>query len=53
MCLLGMQFPVMKEADAMFAAEKAPEWKDGESCHRCKDKFGTFNRRVSLILISL
>ncbi|XP_070187544.1 hepatocyte growth factor-regulated tyrosine kinase substrate-like isoform X4 [Littorina saxatilis] len=41
----GFQFPVLKEADAMFAAEKAPEWKDGETCTRCRVQFGMVQRK--------
>ena len=43
----GYTFPTLKEADAMFMAEKAPEWKDGECCHRCRVQFTTFQRKVS------
>ena len=43
---VGYQFPTLKEADAMFMAEKAPEWKDGETCHRCRVQFSTFQRKV-------
>ncbi|XP_069124186.1 hepatocyte growth factor-regulated tyrosine kinase substrate-like isoform X2 [Argopecten irradians] len=41
----GYTFPALKEADAMFTAEKAPEWKEGDVCNRCRTKFGTFNRQ--------
>ena len=44
---LGYSFPVLKEADAMFTAEKAPEWKEGDVCNRCRTKFGMVNRQVS------
>lgn len=43
----GFSFPVLKEADAMFMAEKAPEWKDGEVCTRCRVQFSMVQRRVS------
>jgi hypothetical protein len=42
----GYTFPTLKEADAMFMAEKAPEWKEGDACARCRTRFGTFNRQV-------
>ncbi|XP_062594455.1 hepatocyte growth factor-regulated tyrosine kinase substrate-like [Saccostrea cucullata] len=41
----GHTFPTLKEADAMFTAEKAPEWKEGDTCARCRTRFGTFNRQ--------
>ncbi|XP_076448857.1 hepatocyte growth factor-regulated tyrosine kinase substrate-like [Babylonia areolata] len=41
----GYQFPVLKEADAMFMSEKAPEWKDGETCTRCRVQFGMVQRK--------
>lgn len=28
------KFPPLKESDAMFSADTAPEWADGEVCHR-------------------
>lgn len=28
------KFPPLKESDAMFSADSAPEWADGEVCHR-------------------
>ena len=43
----GYQFPTLKEADAMFMSEKAPEWKDGETCTRCRVQFGMVQRKVS------
>lgn len=30
----GFKFPALKESDAMFSADTAPEWADGEVCHR-------------------
>jgi hypothetical protein len=30
----------------MFMAEKAPEWKDGETCTRCRVQFGMVQRKV-------
>ena len=41
----GHSFPVLKEADAMFVAESAPEWKDGEVCHRCRVQFSMVVRK--------
>lgn len=45
MKLEGHTFPTLKEADAMFMAEKAPEWKEGDCCNRCRTKFGMVNRQ--------
>ncbi|KAK2166855.1 hypothetical protein LSH36_34g03012 [Paralvinella palmiformis] len=41
----GYTFPTLKEADAMFKAESAPDWADGECCHRCRVTFSTFLRK--------
>jgi len=41
----GHSFPVLKEADAMFMADSAPEWKDGEVCHRCRVQFSMVVRK--------
>nr|XP_006814774.1 PREDICTED: hepatocyte growth factor-regulated tyrosine kinase substrate-like isoform X2 [Saccoglossus kowalevskii] len=41
----GYSFPPLKESDAMFAADKAPEWVDGEVCHRCRVEFGMMQRK--------
>lgn len=41
----GHKFPVLKESDAMFAADVAPDWAEGEVCHRCRIQFNTFNRK--------
>lgn len=41
----GYKFPVLKEADAMFVAEKAPEWKDAETCTRCRVQFSMMQRK--------
>ncbi|XP_070581327.1 hepatocyte growth factor-regulated tyrosine kinase substrate-like [Ptychodera flava] len=41
----GYSFPPMKESDAMFVAEKAPEWVDGDVCHRCRVEFGVLQRQ--------
>lgn len=41
------KFPVLKESDAMFSADTAPEWADGDCCHRCRVQFGLVQRKVS------
>nr|XP_057904153.1 hepatocyte growth factor-regulated tyrosine kinase substrate isoform X4 [Doryrhamphus excisus] len=41
----GNVFPEFKESDAMFAAERAPEWVDAEECHRCRVQFGVMTRK--------
>lgn len=41
----GFKFPVLKESDAMFAADSAPQWVEGDSCHRCRAAFGIMNRK--------
>ncbi|XP_077260053.1 hepatocyte growth factor regulated tyrosine kinase substrate [Temnothorax americanus] len=41
----GYQFPVLKESDAMFRADTAPAWADGEVCHRCRVTFGMVQRK--------
>uniref|UniRef100_A0A1I8MHY3 Hepatocyte growth factor-regulated tyrosine kinase substrate n=1 Tax=Musca domestica TaxID=7370 RepID=A0A1I8MHY3_MUSDO len=41
----GHQFPELKEADAMFAMDTAPNWTDGKKCHRCRDDFSFTNRK--------
>jgi len=30
----------------MFLSEKAPDWHDGEFCHRCRVQFGLVQRKV-------
>ncbi|XP_064866904.1 hepatocyte growth factor-regulated tyrosine kinase substrate-like [Oncorhynchus nerka] len=42
----GHVFPEFKESDAMFAAERAPDWVDAEECHRCRVQFGVMTRKV-------
>ena len=42
----GYSFPALKESDAMFAAETAPEWKDADCCSRCRATFGMVQRKV-------
>lgn len=41
----GFKFPTIRESDAMFSADSAPEWMDGNSCHRCRIQFNVINRR--------
>ncbi|CAG9584732.1 unnamed protein product [Danaus chrysippus] len=41
----GHKFPPQKESDAMFSADTAPEWADGEVCHRCRVAFSLMVRR--------
>uniref|UniRef100_A0ABD2VY21 Hepatocyte growth factor-regulated tyrosine kinase substrate n=1 Tax=Trichogramma kaykai TaxID=54128 RepID=A0ABD2VY21_9HYME len=41
----GFEFPALQESDAMFVADNAPEWVDGETCHRCRTAFSTFVRK--------
>lgn len=42
----GYKFPAMKESDAMFSADTAPEWADGQCCHRCRVQFTVMQRKV-------
>ncbi|KAL7740033.1 hypothetical protein ACLKA6_016878 [Drosophila palustris] len=41
----GHSFPELKEADAMFTADTAPNWADGKVCHRCRVEFTFTNRK--------
>ncbi|CAG2174981.1 unnamed protein product, partial [Oppiella nova] len=41
----GYKFPVLKESDAMFAADSAPDWADGECCNRCRTQFSLVQRK--------
>ncbi|XP_057319730.1 hepatocyte growth factor-regulated tyrosine kinase substrate [Microplitis mediator] len=41
----GYMFPELKESDAMFSADTAPEWADGEVCHRCRVAFSIVQRK--------
>lgn len=41
----GFQFPKLNESDAMFLADTAPEWLDGEACHRCRIRFSMVQRK--------
>ncbi|KIH67017.1 FYVE zinc finger [Ancylostoma duodenale] len=48
MKLAGFDFPSIKEADAMFTAQVAPDWHDGTECFRycfCRAEFSLFNRK--------
>lgn len=45
MKLEGYKFPAMREADALFVAESAPDWLEGECCHRCRSDFSLTNRK--------
>lgn len=41
----GHQFPPLKETEAMFAADSAPQWADGDCCHRCRVQFNLVQRK--------
>ncbi|XP_031354066.1 hepatocyte growth factor-regulated tyrosine kinase substrate isoform X2 [Photinus pyralis] len=41
----GYKFPTLRESDAMFTADSAPEWVDGEVCHRCRSGFSLISRK--------
>ncbi|KAH6942143.1 hypothetical protein HPB50_001439 [Hyalomma asiaticum] len=41
----GYKFPYLKESDAMFSADQAPEWADGDCCHRCRVQFSLVQRK--------
>ncbi|XP_039753795.1 hepatocyte growth factor-regulated tyrosine kinase substrate isoform X2 [Pararge aegeria] len=41
----GHKFLPLKESDAMFAADIAPEWAQGEVCHRCRVAFSLIMRK--------
>ncbi|GAB0095928.1 Hepatocyte growth factor-regulated tyrosine kinase substrate [Sergentomyia squamirostris] len=41
----GHNFPELKEADAMFTSDTAPEWADGDVCHRCRVAFSFTQRK--------
>jgi len=51
--LTGFSFPTLKESDAMFLSEKAPDWHDGEFCHRCRVQFGLVQRKVDTACTSI
>ena len=44
----GWKFPAVREAEAMFEADTAPEWAEGDVCHRCRVAFGMMTRQVLL-----
>ena len=35
----NFEFPLGQESDAMFTADIAPDWAEGDTCHRCRAKF--------------
>lgn len=41
----GYKFPPQRETDAMFSADTAPEWANGEVCHRCRVAFSLIQRK--------
>lgn len=41
----GFKFPAVRESDAMFSADSAPEWLDGSVCHRCRAGFSVLVRK--------
>lgn len=41
----GHKFPTLKESDAMFRADIAPPWVDGDVCHRCRVSFNMVQRK--------
>ncbi|CAG0887152.1 unnamed protein product [Cyprideis torosa] len=41
----GHTFPQLRESDAMFSADTAPKWLDGECCHRCRAEFTMLRRK--------
>nr|CAG4649297.1 EOG090X05AE [Scapholeberis mucronata] len=41
----GYTFPTLRESDAMFAADRAPNWSDGDNCHRCRVQFSVIVRK--------
>lgn len=41
----GRTFPELKEADAMFTSDTAPDWVDGEVCDRCRTAFSFTQRK--------
>ena len=41
----GFKFPYLRESDAMFAADAAPSWAEGDNCHRCRVAFGLIQRQ--------
>uniref|UniRef100_A0A914UMU4 Hepatocyte growth factor-regulated tyrosine kinase substrate n=1 Tax=Plectus sambesii TaxID=2011161 RepID=A0A914UMU4_9BILA len=45
MKLEGFEFPSLRESEAMFVAESAPDWADGDECFRCRTQFGLLTRK--------
>ncbi|XP_042864604.1 hepatocyte growth factor-regulated tyrosine kinase substrate-like isoform X2 [Penaeus japonicus] len=41
----GFHLPTVSESDAMFTADRAPDWADGECCHRCRSQFTIIRRK--------
>lgn len=41
----GHAFPPLKESDAMFKADTAPEWAEGNVCFKCRTEFGVLTRK--------
>ncbi|KAL1498011.1 hypothetical protein ABEB36_008874 [Hypothenemus hampei] len=41
----GFKFPVLRESDAMFSTDNAPDWQDGDQCHRCRVQFTFIQRK--------
>lgn len=41
----GHHMPTVSESDAMFTADRAPDWADGECCHRCRSQFTMLRRK--------
>jgi hepatocyte growth factor-regulated tyrosine kinase substrate len=48
----GFKFPDIKDlSDKLFASDVAPEWADGDVCHRCRTAFSLVNRKHHCKLI--
>ncbi|CAH0549433.1 unnamed protein product [Brassicogethes aeneus] len=43
----GHKFPPLRESDAMFAVDCAPEWAIGDSCQRCRVQLTLINRKYN------
>lgn len=41
----GHKFPPLKETEAMFEADSAPQWADGDCCYRCRVQFNLMQRK--------
>ena len=46
----GCEVPAVAESDAMFMAEMAPDWVDGEKCYRCRSQFSLLRRKVQIFI---